>query len=98
MEYCFAHLAVLLVHLVDLPARTPWLFFVAGAIYVGGALGMELVEGMTFHAGFRRVRRQRVMLNSIEESMEMIGVVIFIRAVGLPGIGNRGLRIKLVGQ
>ena len=66
--------------LAHLPAKTRWLFIIAGAIYVGGALGMEGAAG--FH---RTLYWQKdivhKMMTVVEESLEMTGIVVFIYAL-----------------
>jgi hypothetical protein len=59
-----------------LPYRFKILFFGAGALYVGGALGMELLTG-----AFGRVvleGRLHFLFGIIEEIFEMGGIVLFI--------------------
>lgn len=60
-----------------LPHDTRRLFFIAGALYIGGALGMEVVDGLyaTFYSNSDLVY---VLLTHIEELLEMLGVAIFI--------------------
>jgi hypothetical protein len=83
VPYGLAVLALLLGSLrflMHLPATTRRLFLLAGAIYVGGALGMELVEA-AFNA--RGVSSGFIPLLgvAIEETMEMLGVTMFIYAL-----------------
>ena len=80
--------------MLDLPVRIRILFIIAGSIYVMGAMGLELVGG--YHADTYGVRNTTyVVLVSIEEILEMIGVVIFIYALMsyissmLPGLNLR---------
>jgi len=66
--------------LADLPVKTRRLFLLAGTLYVGGALGVELVGGrhMDLYGG------QNVMfafITTVEELLEMLGVVVFIFAL-----------------
>ncbi len=62
--------------LVDLPARTRKAFMIAGAMYLGGAIGLELFEGactvgsLTYNT-----------LVVFEESLEMAGVIVFVWAL-----------------
>jgi hypothetical protein len=63
-----------------LPPRTRILFCVAGAVYVGGAIGVEAFSGL------RAARHGEgdafyVMLATVEEMMEMAGVIVFIYAL-----------------
>jgi len=55
-------------------------FFISGAIYVGGALGMEMVGGMAYltYGGHSLAY---VTSFIIEESMEMIGATSFVIAL-----------------
>lgn len=66
--------------LAHLPPTTRWRFLLAGAVYVGGALGMELLEAASnardLHTGF-----VPLMGVAVEETMEMVGAVLFIHAL-----------------
>lgn len=72
-------LVVYLPFLRDLPFRTRTWMIAAGAVYVGGALGGESLHGMinTYHGG--GVFTSLAVL--FEESMEMIGIVMFIHGL-----------------
>lgn len=68
----------------DLPPRTRALFVTAGALYVGGALGLELIEGYYADQMGSRLYNPsatRVVLTHIEETMEMAGTVTFLYAL-----------------
>jgi hypothetical protein len=66
--------------LIYLPARTRWLFILAGAVYVGGALGMDMINGRYFELhGDQNLIYQ--MMTVLEEFLEMTGVLIFIYAL-----------------
>lgn len=73
--------------LMKLPARTRRLFIVAGAIYVVGALCMEMVGGkyLEMVGGVDTPDDQRgvawVIYATIEETLEMAGIVVFIYAL-----------------
>lgn len=66
--------------LYSLTARMRVLFIISGAIYVGGALLMELVGGY-----YSELRGQNnliyALLTNFEEFMEMIGILVFIYAL-----------------
>lgn len=68
--------------LFNLPAKTRRLFLIAGSLFVGGALGMELIGGRyrEFH-GYENMTY--IMITHVEEVLEMIGVVVFIYALTL---------------
>ncbi len=74
---------VLLSYLKFLGHLTPkirWLFLAAGAIYVGAALGSELIEGYLLgDSGIETFAFQLAV--ALEESLEMFGIVIFMYAL-----------------
>jgi hypothetical protein len=73
--------------LTSLPRRTRWLFLAAGAIYLGGALGLEAVSGeMATLFGERSPAYHAVA--TLEELLEMMGVVVFLYAL-LDYMGRR---------
>ena len=64
----------------SLPRSTGLRFLLAGALFVGGALGFELIEGA--YAEVHGVRNVTYMLlATVEETLEMAGVIVFILAV-----------------
>jgi len=64
----------------SLPPRTRLLFAVAGVIYVGGALGVEAMSGLWAdrHGEENLIY---MMISTVEELMEMIGIIVFIHAL-----------------
>ena len=60
----------------DLPPRSRWLFVIAGAVYVGGAVGMEMV-GSTYAAAYGYDFMYGA-LATFEEVLEMSGMVLFL--------------------
>ena len=84
--------------LLHLPRKTRDFFLLAGSIYVGGALGMEMVCGYYADAVGQR-NLIYGLLASVEEILEMVGVIVFIYAL-LSYIGsyleNIDLRVKIV--
>jgi len=76
--------------LADLPQKTRNLFLVAGALFVGGAIGMELIGGyyMSLFFGqsstlsrFCNIKLNYQMITTVEELLEMLGIVVFIYAL-----------------
>ena len=65
--------------LLRLPKRTRNLFALAGAIFVGGAIGMEMIGGAFIEAGLPRIYYAAEVV--VEESMEMLGIALFIYAI-----------------
>lgn len=76
-------LAVLLTYLkflIDLPARIRRLFLLAGTTYVSGTLFLEMLGAPIWQAyGGKNVLA--VTLTTVEEFLEMVGVVIFVYAL-----------------
>lgn len=64
----------------SLPFRTKALFILAGAIYVGGAIGMESIGGYIADTPGLHPAAYAVAA-TIEELLEMLGVIIFIYAL-----------------
>jgi hypothetical protein len=65
----------------QLPAATRNLFITAGIVFVSGAVGMEMIGGQyVFYNGKEGI--QYALMITLEELLEMIGVVIFIYALG----------------
>ncbi|MBE9015932.1 hypothetical protein IQ272_07260 [Chroococcidiopsidales cyanobacterium LEGE 13417] len=63
-----------------LPQKTRTLFILAGATYVSGALGMELVSG--YYASIHGEETVAYsILTVVEELLEMLGIVVFISAL-----------------
>lgn len=63
--------------LVHLPRRTMWLCIASGVVYLGGAIGMEMVGGYVVKV-FGEMTKQYVIAATIEESLEMAGMILFI--------------------
>lgn len=81
--------------LLRLPKKTRNKFAVAGVVYVGGALGIELILGsLTEH--LEKVNFAWEMLDLVEESMEIIGSSLFLYAlVEYLGTFASDLRIRV---
>ena len=66
--------------LLELPTKTGVFFCVAGAIFAGGAIGVEAVTGWYFDAHGEADGTYKAMV-TIEEVLEMLGIVVFIYAL-----------------
>ncbi len=67
--------------LLSLPRRIAFLFVAAGALFVSGAIGMEMVGGAVYDLdGWASPRYQAII--HFEELMEMVGVIVSIYALG----------------
>lgn len=79
MGACFSLVvvAVYLKFLIDLPAKFRYRFLLAGALFVGGALGVEVPSNLhaDIHGEENMIYATMVF---IEELLEMMGVVLFI--------------------
>lgn len=66
--------------LFSLPSRAKYQFSIAAVCYIGGAIGMEFLGGFYVDAfGGKNMVYATIM--TFEESMEMIGILIFIDAL-----------------
>ena len=78
--FVFVCLLAFLQFLMHLPSKTRRLFFVAGTIFISGAVGMEMVGGyFVSYYGFESIIFTTT--STIEELFEMLGIVIFIYAL-----------------
>lgn len=75
--------------LLALPRRSKWLFVAAAALYVGGALGMEMISA-SYNTSVGHVYQDTPLsgvdlthdlIGLIEESLEMLGMVVFFYAL-----------------
>jgi hypothetical protein len=66
----------------NLPSNTRNLMILAGIIYVGGSLGMEMIGGY-FYQQEGEENMTNVLLTTLEEGMEMAGIAIFTYALNL---------------
>lgn len=81
-----------------LPRRTGQLMVLSGAVFVGGALGMEMVASVIFTMAEDEMAAQATLLHvvsqSIEELLEMSGTGIFLFSL-FDYIEASGLRVCL---
>jgi hypothetical protein len=66
--------------LLDLPAKTSALFVAAGAVYVGGALGLELIEGKYLAVG-ADLPALLILITTTQETLEIAGLIVFMYAL-----------------
>jgi hypothetical protein len=68
--------------LMRLPAKTRWMMIIAGAIYVGGALVMEMIDGAYYEKAIEPFGGvadwNYVLMTTVEESLESIGLAVFV--------------------
>jgi hypothetical protein len=67
--------------LFHLPVATRKLFVLASVLYIGGALGMELIGGYQAERWGTSNNLPYLITATVEESLEMLGIVIFIHAL-----------------
>lgn len=67
--------------LIQLPAPTRKRFILAAAIYLGGCIGMELIGGWIRELQHGLYTWQYAIAVTIEEGMEMAGLIVFIYAL-----------------
>ncbi|PIG92691.1 hypothetical protein [Gloeocapsopsis sp. IPPAS B-1203] len=63
-----------------LPTKTRQLMFLAGLIFVSGAIGVEAIGGYYAHLYGER-NMAYAMIAGVEEFLEMLGVIVFIYAL-----------------
>ena len=67
--------------LLRLPRRTAWQFVLGGALFVSGAIGMEMVGGAFFEDGGAK-QWSYWTAQTLEEVLEMGGVLVFLFGLG----------------
>ncbi len=81
----FALLVLLAIGLIpflrSLPGETRRQFLAAGTIFVGGALGLEMIAGAYVSEGRGGDTSLYKVLATVEEVLEMVGIVAFLRAL-----------------
>jgi len=77
---CFILALFFLKFYLSLPSRYRFLFGLAAALFIGGAIGMEIIDGFVV-AGTSGVNLTTRLLITLEETLEMAGVIIFIYAL-----------------
>ncbi len=78
--------------LVDLPVSTRRLFLIAGALFVGGAIGLEMFSGY-YQSYYGRYNIPFLIIVAAEEFLEMLGIVVFIHAL-ISYLGSNDVRIR----
>lgn len=66
--------------LFSLPSKTKYQFLLAAAIYIGGAIGIEMLGG-NYHYINQGNNLTYGLITTLEESFEIIGIIIFINAL-----------------
>lgn len=75
-----AIVGLLLMRLVlSLPQKTRFWFIVSGAVYISGVIGMEMIGANQLNQQGRTFGYTIIVV--IEESLEMLGLILFIRAL-----------------
>lgn len=67
--------------LLHLDPRTRRLVFTSACLFVTGAIGLEMVAGVVFTIGDGVNSLAHTISQSVEESLEMLGVLVFIYAM-----------------
>jgi len=66
---------------LSLPSKTRYIFLLAGIIYIGGALGVEVIGDYYLATTFGNRNFLYGMIVTVEESFEMVGIILFISAL-----------------
>ena len=67
--------------ILRVPSRTRWLLIAAGALYVGGALGMELIGGNYYDLHNGQPDLIYALMTFVEETLEPVGLMTLIFAL-----------------
>lgn len=81
--------------LLKLPRKTAILFVVAGAIYLSGAVGMEMISGVWVEK-HDETNLTSAILSAVEETLELAGTILFLYAnLDYAARRHGGLRVTL---
>lgn len=72
--------------------RYRFLFGASGLVYLGGAIGVEMIGGNYYQANQRQVDLNYRLLQTVEESLEFVGLIILVYTL-LDLIRNRSDRL-----
>lgn len=64
--------------LIKLPRRTAAFMVLSGALYLGGALGVEMLSGWYFKSHGEHFDLGYYLLSALEEAFETMGTVLFV--------------------
>ena len=83
-------LLIFIKFIIHLDRRTRFIFLTAGVLYVGGAIGFEIIENLYADAFGQDIIYS--MMQNLEEGMEMAGIIVFIYGLlGYMGENYRSL-------
>ncbi|MCF6158076.1 MAG: hypothetical protein E3K32_05790 [wastewater metagenome] len=68
--------------IINLPGKIRFLFIIAGLLYITGAIGFEFIGGR-YHELYGERSITYLILMTIEECLEMTGIIIFIHTLTL---------------
>jgi hypothetical protein len=80
--------------LLSLTSETRNLFMMSALCYIGGALGFELLESIEFEKTHDRSLLMEIYV-LIEETLEMVGVLIFIQAL-ITELASRRVQVQFL--
>lgn len=78
--FVFTFLAFYLKFIFDLPKHTKWMFLLSGFTFVGGSIGIEMINART-HSFYGVDNIAYQLATTIEELFEMLGIALFIYAL-----------------
>lgn len=84
--------------LLRLPAKTRFRFVLAAGLYLGGCIGFEFIGG--WYAESNGVQSLTYnLITTAEESLEMTGLIVFIRALLIYlGENYESMKLRVLGQ
>ncbi len=82
--------------ILALPAHPRRLMLVSASVYLSGAIGLEMVGGWYFENHDDQFDLAYGIITTLEESLEMVGLVIFVYALlGYIGAVHNGIAIRI---
>ncbi|MGK7909427.1 MAG: hypothetical protein AB4040_19640 [Synechococcus sp.] len=81
--------------ILNLPAKIKILFLLSAAFYIGGALGIEMLGGLWIRIAGNQRNLVYALIASVEEMMEIIGLIMFIYSLMIYIIKYRHQKINI---
>ena len=81
VPYAIVVLGIAIVYvrfLMKLPRRTAAFMVLSGALYIGGALGVEMLSGWYFKSHGENFDLGYYLLSALEEAFETMGTIVFV--------------------
>jgi hypothetical protein len=81
LAFLFVLSVVYFKFILSLPRKIAFIFVLAGCIFVGGSVGMEMIGGVFYASRDLQFTFGNFVMTTIEETMETSGLIVFIYGI-----------------